>query len=263
MSDKTAVQIDLLSYSSFYVTCFFNESPLSSATCFFVKRHGMDYLITNWHVVTGRNSQTNEVLDKRYASIPNKLRVQVFKDQEIVEREEFYVPLYDIDGMPLWFEHPVLGQYVDVVALPVSIPKGMIVAYVEDAIEPFNEDTAVHISDDLYIIGFPFGLSAGIYFPIWKRASVASEPILDVENLPMIYVDTASRQGMSGSPVIYKEKRAFSIIGGGRLSRYYMRLVGVYSGRVGVKDDFSIQLGRVWKAQVIDDIIMAKVRGKK
>ena len=35
-----------------------------------------------------------------------------------------------------------------------------------------------------------------------KRARIASEPIIDIQDRPLMYIDTASRSGMSGSPVI-------------------------------------------------------------
>lgn len=40
-----------------------------------------------------------------------------------------------------------------------------------------------------------------------------------------------------------------------KISQYYMEFVGVYSRRIGAEDEFKAQLGRVWKRQVIEDII--------
>lgn len=36
--------------------------------------------------------------------------------------------------------------------------------------------------------------------------------------------------------------------------------VGVYSGRLGAKDEFQAQLGIVWKKQVIEEIIEGQVK---
>ena len=41
----------------------------------------------------------------------------------------------------------------------------------------------------------------GAMFPIWKRGSIASEPEIPIDGKPMFYIDTATRQGMSGAPV--------------------------------------------------------------
>ena len=124
---------------------------------------------------------------------------------------------------------------------------------VEEAEEPFNEDTKVEIAEDVFIIGFPFGRIGGIV-PIWKRGSVASEPILDMEDMPFFYVDTATKEGMSGSPVIYYKSRPMTLLGEGKMSRYFTKFVGVYSGRLKTSAGNDPQLGRVWKASVIAEI---------
>lgn len=44
-----------------------------------------------------------------------------------------------------------------------------------------------------YVLGYPKGLHGGDDFPVWKRASIASEPDLDIDGLPKVLVDTATR----------------------------------------------------------------------
>ena len=62
------------------------------------------YLITNRHVVTGRNNQTNECLN-RMAAIPNKLKVWIpqLKNNEYIW-SNVEIKLYK-ENKPLWFEH--------------------------------------------------------------------------------------------------------------------------------------------------------------
>lgn len=252
MSDP--VTLDPLSYASFYVSQMYNGLLIGSGTCFFVKRDGKTFLLTNWHVVTAKDPITEVDLHPHHYH-PDHLHIYVFKDQETVERAILDIKLYASDGRPLWKEHPSHSHKVDVVAIEIAFPMGMTVSYVEDCMEPFNEGTEVAIADDVFVLGYPFGLSVAEQFPIWKRASIASEPVIDAESLPLIYVDTASHYGMSGSPVVYRERRAVSIMGQNQFSRYRMSLVGIYSGRVGENKDFTVQLGRVWKAKVIDEII--------
>ena len=118
------------------------------------------------------------------------------------------------------------------------------------------------LSQDVFILGYPFGSKWGL-FPIWKRGSIATEPAIDISNLPYYFVDTASRSGMSGSPVVVKERRPVTIMHeNGRLERYFTHFLGIYSGREGVTEDESlIQLGRVWKPIVIDEIIAGGILG--
>ena len=52
------------------------------------------------------------------------------------------------------------------------------------------------------IIGFPLGLAAGGLLGIWVRGTVPSEPDIDYNALPLMLVDSRTRQGQSGSPVI-------------------------------------------------------------
>lgn len=172
-------------------------------TGFFVKRKEKQYLITNWHNVTAKNPNTGDFIN--YAVEPDFLKVQIYKNKEILEPVDFKISLKNNQGKPVWLEHPTHGSKVDVVAIPVEIPQDKLVMFIEECIEPYNENTVSSVKDDVYVLGFPFGISIANIFPIWKRASIASEPIVDIDDLPKMYIDTASRPGMSGSPVIYKK----------------------------------------------------------
>ena len=114
---------------------------------------------------------------------------------------------------------------------------------------------------DVFILGYPMGIGTH-RLPVWKRGSVASEPDIDVDNLPMFYVDTATSSGMSGSPVIRRdtsgemEDGSFAL-GAGTMSRF----VGIYSGRITPKDRHEAHLGIVWKSSVIPEIISGRCIG--
>jgi Trypsin-like peptidase domain len=246
--------LDLASQASYFLDCRFNDQPLASGTAFFVERSGQLYLITNWHNVTGRNPVTMEYMSDRGA-IPNNLNVHVLKNEEMLDWDVLNVPLFDDEENPLWLEHPTLKQKVDVVALKVELPAHLAILTIENAIEPLNESTPLYVGNDVFILGFPFGMTGGEMLPIWKRASLATEPLIDQDGLPKMYVDTASRPGMSGSPVILKIRRQATILQGDKWSRNQMRFVGIYSGRIGSNDQLQAQLGIVWKASVVDEII--------
>lgn len=255
----TEITFNPLSQASYFVISRFDEMDLSKATCFFIKRNSNTYLITNWHVVTGRNSETKKCLSKTCA-IPNNLLVQVHKNQDIIDFRNLEIK---IDNSVI-LTHPKFGDDVDVVALEVNIPNHLSVFDIEKFIEPFNESTNESIANDVFIIGYPFGKSEDDIFPIWKKASIASEPCIDIQGLPKMLVDTASRSGMSGSPVILFQRRSVALLEGdpttsdgiNKISHHQMKLVGVYSGRIGVDDkNFQAQLGIVWKSSVINEII--------
>jgi hypothetical protein len=90
-----------------------------------------------------------------------------------------------------------------------------------------------------------------------SAASIASEPQLRTQEQPYILVDTASRPGMSGWPVIRRSWDNHGLSNGGLLTTAGPRtkFIGVYSGRLSTKDPLDAQLGLVWPALFIDEIL--------
>jgi len=109
------------------------------------------------------------------------------------------------------------------------------------------------------------GLDGGPGLPIWKRASIAMEPLYDLDGLPKLLVDTATRKGMSGGIVIVRRRGLIVLSDAKDQSEHRIgtgdNFLGVYSGRVG-DDELGVQLGIVWKGRVIDEIIKGGVAGK-
>jgi hypothetical protein len=53
--------LDRFSLCTVPITQLANRSPMTSATAFAWKLNHQPYLITNWHVITGRNTQTGKL----------------------------------------------------------------------------------------------------------------------------------------------------------------------------------------------------------
>ena len=229
--------------------------------------------MTAWHNFTGRNSLTGELLSD-IGAIPNFCdlylphRVEENRDMEYIEWRWHRVHLYEDEEnlMPIWWEHPKYGRKVDMVIVKIE---DFNVADVET--KPVNSNN-LQLSDlkiiagmDAFILRFPRGMTGGASFPIWKRGSIASEPDIDIGNLPKLYIDTATRKGMSGAPVYAQEKGTFALEGGSLHENFVMgighRFLGLYSGRIG-DDTFLAQLGIVWKEQAIIEIIEGKKVGE-
>lgn len=242
------------------------DTVLSSGTGFIYSKDGADYLITNWHNVTGRNPIDGNCLSDSLA-VPDMITTLFrVKGNPVSSRRE-HLALYRDDAMqePSWLEHPSYGCKVDVVALPLP-------AYLVDSYQffpinavTFDSDFKTKVADDAFIVGYPFSDTPYLQLPIWKRASVASEPDIDLDQLPKFLVDTATRSGLSGSPVVMQRTgihgKSGGTITGSELIGTIRNFIGVYSGRVGT-DETKAQLGVVWKAHVIDEIIDAKVHGR-
>lgn len=114
---------------------------------------------------------------------------------------------------------------------------------------------------EVFIPGYPLGLSSAGLLPIWKRGSIASSLEFGESVTTQFLVDTASREGMSGSPCL-----ALSNWRHYRLDRQTgkmavierplsWRLLGVYSGRINPSDSFEAQLGIVWRETLIPEVL--------
>lgn len=242
------------------------DAVLSSGTAFAYVKNGAYFLVTNWHNVAGRSPVDGKCLSKTLA-VPDMLSTlfRAKDDLRLCTRE--HLPLYFDEGMqkPSWYVHPVQGQKVDVVAIPLS--ERVASTY---RLLPINEikfDSAfkTEVADDAFVIGYPFSDTPAAQLPIWKRASIASEPDVNIDGLPKFLIDTATRSGLSGSPVVMQRVGLHGASGGkltgteilGRIRNF----IGVYSGRIGA-DETKAQLGIVWKANVIEEIIDGKVLGE-
>lgn len=244
----------LNSLKSLYIVPKFNEINLASATGFVVEKNNNKYLITNRHVVTGKNNITNDNLDPTGA-IPNKLLITV----PIIHSNGaswtcIEINLYDTNDKPLWLEHPIYKNNVDVVAIPLYNFNYNNLAY------PVESTPYLEITDTLFIIGYPYSykvLPGDKRVAIWTMGTVASEPELNLninnQQLPAFLVDAKTRSGQSGSPVIYYNNTGFikNSSGFGIMGNPVSFEVGIYSGRINKDSD----LGFVWKWSNISEII--------
>lgn len=248
------VFIDPLSKSSLRIESLFEQTALATATGFTVASNGRHYLITNWHVVSGRDPDTRACLD-RNAAIPDRLLVAFHTAGALGAWTRQEIPLLSESGQPFWIEHP-LGSEVDVVAIPLDLPTE-VAAYPLD-LSLAQTDMVVTPAMPVSVIGFPLGLRAGENWPIWKTGHVASDPDVDFQpGRPAFLIDATTRSGMSGSPVIlrlnggYSTRNGHHIMAGGMATK----LLGVYAGRI---HDAS-EIGRVWRPFVIQEILSRRL----
>ena len=231
-----------------------NGLVLGIATGFVVETRCGPHLITNRHVVTGRDHVTHQFLHESGA-LPEMLQImhhRHFADDPgalgaWVARNE---PLYDSEQKPLWHEHPTLGEKADFIALPLT-------PLTDVALFPYNpaekSELVVGPADHVSVIGFPFGKAASAAFPIWATGFIASDPVFDYDQLPVMLIDCRSRKGQSGSPVVaYRHTDVIPTADGRLVSAYGIcRFLGVYSGRINAESD----LGMVWKPSAILELL--------
>ncbi len=160
--------------------------------------------------------------------------------------------LYSSEDAPLWIEHPILGARADFIALPLT-QLGDVEIYPHNLNTP-GHDLRIGPADAISVAGFPFGLTGGGVFPIWVTGFIASEPMVDFNELPIQLIDCRSCPGQSGSPVLaYRSGGMLPMSDGGSsvFNGPISKLIGIYSGRINTESD----LGMVWKTSAILELL--------
>lgn len=252
------LRIDPYSLTTVPIEMLFNETSLGNATGFIWQRAGRFYLVTNWHVVTCRRFPTKESLHK-HGGRPNKLRVLFNVRTGQFGKQQHDITLRDGLNEPCWLVHPSRNVDIAVVPLPYDGSDPIF------ALNPINAtrdpDLFVGIGMDVFVLGYPFG-GGPPGFPVWKRGSIASEPDLARQGTDYLLVDTASRPGMSGAPVIIRSW-SHHFYDNGTFStddQAASKFIGVYSGRLATRENDEAQIGMVWPASFIDEIIAGGLR---
>ncbi|MEJ6403613.1 S1 family peptidase [Yoonia sp. 2307UL14-13] len=243
----------------------------SIGTAFYIHsyQHHCGLLVSNYHCFAGRDPISKKSIG---SFVPNFVDVEFrysMPSQEdgfvkIDERTVRFSLLSD-DETPLFFdllEEKEPAYQADLAALPIEIPgsipdvEGSEVLFEHQAFWSLNLGANLSVGEDCFVVGFPHGLRGDGRLPIWKRASIASEPVNTYNGKLAFLVDTVTRKGMSGSPVVARKLREK------RIDHFPVdfedlfedRLVGVYSGRVG-EGEKGVQLGIVWSIELLELLI--------
>ncbi|MEY9527687.1 hypothetical protein ABIF68_003513 [Bradyrhizobium japonicum] len=261
---RTVAHIELFAHE--------NGQPVSCglATGFFYRREDNLYLITNWHALTGLDPSTfqplgafPDVLVFRYKQSVDGAGNPTAGSTVAIANYEGRLDLYS-SGSPIWYEHST-RQNVDVVAVKLS--QSELGEWANIPINEVDQSPQLHVAAgmDCFVLGYPKGMIGPGRTPIWKRGAVASEPDYNWRDMPAFLIDTATRDGMSGSPVIVRHSGILLTGEGGTLAGDSLigtmtKFAGVYSGRIG-EDELGVQLGLVWKPEVLEDILTENTRG--
>jgi hypothetical protein len=240
-------KIDPLSGHSLLVFQVTKDQIIGMATGFPVLSNGRHYLITNWHVVSGRAPKTNQIRDSA-GRTPDSLAIvrhATVLGRWVQKKESLFE-----NGKRQWLEHPT-GQSVDVVALPLAKVTPDIQIFPLD-LSLGDVDMIPEVGMDVVIVGFPAGIAGPGRLPIWKTGHIASEPALDFGGEPVFLIDATTRGGMSGSPVYLRLWGNYRTQSGNIVmstARPAVRLLGVYSAQ-----SSAAELGKVWRPRVIGEI---------
>lgn len=267
---------DSLSLYSNRIEIFSQEDEmLATWTAFFYEYKNIIYLVTNAHNLTRTNPETGERIT-RNSAIPHRFKMKICVKSKKWEKDAFWRIEVNIDlykdseqKVPDWFMHPKFWYNVDVICTALfninEIPDNWLIRPINKHTE-FDDQYPLETSDDVFVLWFPFNIAWWHDLPIWKKWSLATEPSVDIDGLPKMLIDTATREWMSWSPVIFKRsgihwwKKDSTSVNNSQASIWTITwFIGIYSARIGKKNEFEAQLGIVWKKTVIDEILSWQV----
>jgi hypothetical protein len=266
-----------LSFSSLRLDLFSKDGlHLKSASAFVAEVNNRYYLITNWHVLSGRDipaSEPQKIVREPYL-LKTSLHIHGGQGEQSIPlpmgmRKRITIQLYDEDNIPIWIELQAKeGQLVDIVALPIRVNltlqlfSGKLPGIKMDP-GPWAENTdywtkisAIPISaidtdvdygppDPVHVIGYPLGWAPEgadrSSSAFWRTSFIASEIYEPGSNRSdMFFIDPCAPEGMTGSPVVgMKNDR--------------MKLLGVYSDYSTA--EFGANAGLVWGAWLLKELI--------
>ncbi|MBO9509962.1 trypsin-like peptidase domain-containing protein [Erythrobacter sp. A6_0] len=258
-NERAVVRLDPYSLCVTKLEIYRHERPsdpiqLAIGTGFFYKRDSRIYLVTAWHNVTGIHPATGQSISNTGAR-PTNFAVR-FITSDVSSILYLNLGLYDENGNPAWLIHPKHQQSADLVAIP--IPKWPSEAINEFIGELDDRALPLEVGADVFIIGFPRGVDRGLA-PLWKKGALAVDPdTARGPSAPFWLVDSASRTGMSGSPVVLRRFSPFEDEHGTLFSRGSgTKFIGLYSGRFEDSDPLGAHLGIVWPKELIEEVLDA------
>lgn len=245
--------------------------PFGFATGFlYAGRNGTRWLVTNWHVVTGRRPDEPGTLIGQKPQSPDLLRFKV-ENPANGAYQEVEVSLYD-EGGPKWLEGDREGG-VDLALVRLHDPPQFPFPYVQTFAPNSNRHLVPGL--DVLMIGHPFKLGLHAQSAIWKGAMIASEQSPLGSDRPWVLIDAPGVPGMSGSPVYrrhldpyFSDAEVHSLPGhvapteeGKNNAAVKLELLGVYAGSVGQEMLDKLKLGRVFPADLIEKVLRDEKQG--
>jgi hypothetical protein len=247
------------------------KTVLFTASGFFYIYGGTSYLVTNWHVVSGRNIFTDNIISSTgftpklirfYGSIVYRRDDgQIFVIRQPIEVDVSSdlmaesAPIINGQNIDLWVYRLPLGTVTRKGTNPTvpAPPERCFSAHVN---EGARNRLQVRAGNSCIVLGYPFGRSGISKLPIWKQGAIASEPMVGVDGRPIFLCDIATTEAMSGSPVFYQFRGMVQESDGktstdGTIAEF----IGVYAGRLQSKSLERTNIGYVWYASLIDKII--------
>ncbi|WP_234363676.1 MULTISPECIES: serine protease [unclassified Streptomyces] len=246
------------------------DTRLGTGTGFLIGVPGDYWLVTAWHVFSGRRSDDGTIMDAKDNFTPGYVRVHFAGEadggfQSVVQKYDLYED--EFQHSPRWRSPE--DRRIDIAALHIgAVPEGVVEAFMpntwpvlRDLLPPERRaeqggdvDLPLRVTDKLFVLGFPFGDVGSWPFAVWTVAPVASEPLARWNKLPGFLLDSRTREGQSGAPVLMHIRPGEPVVVNGEVIMHVesvTALVGVYSGRIHKESD----LGKVWTVDALFELV--------
>jgi hypothetical protein len=143
-------------------------------TSFFYKHQDRTFLVSNWHVFSGRNPYNGQSLHK-HAATPDAFSLPLHQKELGHFSRGNILAIEDANGGPLWWQHPK-GQDIDVAAMLLTdLPPDLVTYELPRPSE--TADMAIRVGMDCFVLGFPKGLSHEEVLPIGNAPQSLPSPM--------------------------------------------------------------------------------------
>jgi hypothetical protein len=180
-AENLFARVERLNFSTVRLMLFRDDLELGPATGFFFHGsfdgHPNYWLVTNWHVLAGRNADRPLQALHSTGALPKGIRVQLplrFNQPEYQHRnaeilfQDQLISLYDNESHALWYQHS-RGNNADVAVVNLGryIAERFYLVGINEV--PARNDMAIEIGNEVFILGYPLGFTHFVNTPIWKR----------------------------------------------------------------------------------------------
>ena len=250
------------------IELFKGDNLISQGTGFFYLKENVVFLITNYHVLTGNTPKTKQ-LPKG-----DNIKFYFHKDpNNHGEVKEVRTPLFTKEKKEIWITSKNYPE-ADVAAIPIlsSFMNGTHVSAVSE--DWMKSNMKIRPTSAITLVGYPYGFfDKKNWLPIWKTGAIATEPSYDFEGKPLMLIDISAFPGMSGSPAFAIANGAYQTVKGPTTFGQIRMFLGIYASNqmfteakhlevlaqkkpgIGIKVSNSLELGHIWKADLIVNMI--------
>ena len=257
-------KIDPISTAVTPIELIADDNVFGHGTGFIWSNDQGQFLITNWHNLSGQNPFDGSYLNLG-GKVPDSIRIYpayLVGPKQLIQRTPVTIPLFETFHEPTCKQHRhFLELRIDIAAIkldPAQQPEqGKLAALNQLGDQP---KLFSHVGSNVFVVGYPFAEHEDLHrFPLWKRGSIASEPLIGWQGRPIFLIDAASRPGMSGSPVIRKIFGPAPIWNGDEFyiqgdSIMRQEFVGIYSGHLRSKQQ-DVTIGIAWYGKLIPEVL--------